>query len=187
MTPTSWATSSPKLLLIANPGTSSSSTQTRSGPIGLLFSSLYGCILPPFDNILFISSSSFGLWSLLKFSLIHIPFLYLPNTALESPVFAHIIRDGDIIVVTHVDPENVVSIWLVVVKSLSIFIKDFVIVCVKDESGDDGVKDSFINVVFKYWGNVDIKYDDTKWPYKPWPSHTPINVDVVFKKFWYIK
>jgi len=76
ITPTLAATLSPKDLLIANPGTSSSFNQTLDGPINWSSSSLNGSILPPLFFILSDSSGSLGLWSLDKSWDFHSNFKY---------------------------------------------------------------------------------------------------------------
>ena len=57
VTPTLEATSSPKDLVIANPGISSFLSHTRNGPIGLFSGSLNESILPPYLLILAASSA----------------------------------------------------------------------------------------------------------------------------------
>jgi hypothetical protein len=88
LTPTEAATRSPKLRVIASPGTLSFCTQTLKGPIGSPYSSIKGYIRP---FIFLIRSAYFyteGLWSFERGIASHLLALYLPKTALLSPTLA---------------------------------------------------------------------------------------------------
>ena len=88
ITPTEWAISSSKLLLIAKPGKSLFWHQTRIGPIKFSFESWKGETLPLFFSILFFSSGKFGLWSFDKGRYVKfILFSLLHNIALLFPKF----------------------------------------------------------------------------------------------------
>ena len=112
-TPTSAAAWSPKLLDIARPGISSWRCQTLAGPSGFPCMSLYAATLPPLDMILYYSSGSSALWSRLSgipTSLLcpYYPAIsfFLANEARESPTLAQNTLFPTIRTLTHVDPEN---------------------------------------------------------------------------------
>ena len=133
--PTDAATWSPKLLLMASPGMSSSLSHTLAGPINSPFSSLNGSTRPLRFMILILSSLSDGLWSLLRSWFtqsnlkIHLlPFISLPNTALESPTFAQISFSGVYMTVTQVEPLKLVSIIVSLHNLKLIWLNDSVII-----------------------------------------------------------
>lgn len=92
LTPTEAPTRSPKLRVIANPGTLSPCTHTRRGPIGSPNSSLKASILPLIFFILYASFSRLGLWSVESGTASQLPDLQRPKMARLSPTFAQIRR-----------------------------------------------------------------------------------------------
>ena len=88
LTPTDAPTKSPKLRVIARPGTLSPWTHTRKGPIGSPNSSLKASTLPFIFLILSASFSRSGLWSVERGKASQAPALNLPRMALLSPTLA---------------------------------------------------------------------------------------------------
>lgn len=88
LTPTDAPTKSPKLRVIARPGTLSFCTQTLRGPIGSPYSSLKASTLPFILRMRSASFSRVGLWSVDSGMASHLLFLKRPRMALLSPTFA---------------------------------------------------------------------------------------------------